>query len=100
MRASTPARRSDTPATATAHPRSATTASYRAVARRLLRLDADADLDRPGIDEHAGEYLPSGETVYRAHVTQRQAEVADARDIDLDARVDAEVPERRRDRSI
>ncbi len=65
----------------------------------LLLLDADADLERPGIDEHAREFLPSGEAVYRAHVADRQAEVADAGDIDLDARVDAELPERRRDRS-
>src|SRR3954466_14114085 len=62
--------------------------------------DPDAELERPGVDEHGGELLPLRESVHGTQVTDREAEVTDARDVDLHAGVDAELPERRRNRAI
>src|SRR5262245_18691503 len=83
-------------------PVSVTPAFYNSAPRapRGPALDSDADLERPGVDEHGRELLALREAVDRAQVAEREAQVADARDVDLDARVDAEMPERRRDRAI
>src|SRR5215510_2484682 len=62
--------------------------------------DAYAELERPGVDEHAGELLSLGEAVDRTQVAEREAEVADAPDVDLDAGVHAELPERSRNRAL
>src|SRR6266496_3737198 len=75
---------------------------HRSVGRRARSTasDSDADLEGPGVDEDAGELLALRKAVDRAQVADGEAEVADARHVDLQPSVGAELPERGRDRAI
>src|SRR3954463_14731528 len=63
----------------------------------VYSLDSDAELERPRVDEHGGELLALREPVDRTQVADREAEKTDAGEVDLDAGVDTELPERGRD---
>src|SRR3954469_20648611 len=54
---------------------------------RWTASDSDADLEGPRVDENAGELLALREPVDGAQVADREAEVADATDVQFQAGV-------------